>query len=88
MQQQNVESKLAFHFQEVDEDQTGNDKDQQTNTSTEIRENISASSETLLVSSSHSPFRFSTPPIKLRSKSEMDLKEFSRPLSFPHHHFR
>merc|ERR1712241_1412538 len=42
-------------IKEVDEDQTGNDKDQQTNTSTEIRENISASSETLLVSSSHSP---------------------------------
>jgi len=73
-------------IKEVDEDQT--DKDQQTNTSTEIRENFSASSETLLVASSHSPFRFSTPPIKLRSKSEMDLKEFSRPLSFPHHHFR
>lgn len=27
-------------------------------------------------------------PSKMKSKSEMDLKEFSRPLSFPHHHFR
>jgi len=71
-------------IKEVDEDQ--GEKDQQKNTSTEIRENISASSESLVVSS-HSPFRVPI-PIKMRSKSEMDLKEFSRPLSFPHHHFR
>merc|ERR1712203_538595 len=67
-------------IKEVDEDQ--GDKDQQKNTSTEIRENISASSESLVVSTSHSPFRVPI-PIKMRSKSEMDLKEFSRPLSFP-----
>ncbi len=50
------------------------------------RENISISCEKLLGPPGATvTLRM---PNRVRSKSEMDLKEFARPLSFPHHHFR
>ena len=75
----------------MDEDQTGDPQlTQCASSSSEIREAMSISSENLLSSNSNSNsnFRLSSSTVKLRSKSEMDLKEFARPLSFPHHHFR
>ena len=57
--------------------------------STEIhRENLSVSSENLNLTSQSNFQRIPTTPVRFRSKSEMDLKEFARPLSFPHNHFK
>lgn len=66
----------------MDEDQTDQNLMQ---SEEDNRTPISASTENLF---RHVHSGIAKMPSKLKSKSEMDLKEFSRPLSFPHHHFR